>query len=127
MIAKGATPRIAVPRNSAARLADILLLAGLTLCASFLRAQTTPANAPATERIVVSAGMTHLLDLPVNIERVSVAAPETAEAVPVSARSLMINGKAPGETSVVIWLSDGSRREYDIDVKIGAARIEAAR
>jgi pilus assembly protein CpaC len=127
VIAKGAIPRIPVLRIHSARLADFLLFAGLMLCASFLRAQTIPANATVTERITVSAGMTHLLDLPVNIERVSVAAPETAEAVPVSARSLMINGKAPGETSVVIWLSDGSRREYDIDVKIGAARIEAAR
>ena len=71
--------------------------------------------------------MTHLLDMPVNIERVSVAAPETVEAVPVSARSLMINGKAPGETSLVVWLSDGSRKEYDVDVKIGAARIAAAK
>jgi pilus assembly protein CpaC len=109
VIAKGALPRIPVLQIHSARLADFLLLAGLMLCGSFLRAQTTPANATLTERIAVSAGMTHLLDLPVNIERVSVAAPETAEAVPVSARSLMINGKAPGETSVVIWLSDGSQ------------------
>jgi pilus assembly protein CpaC len=56
-----------------------------------------------------------------------VSAPETAEAVPVSARGLMINGKAPGETSLVVWLSDGTRREYDVDVKIGAARIQAAK
>jgi pilus assembly protein CpaC len=27
----------------------------------------------------------------------------------------------------VIWLNDGSRREYDIDVKIGASRVEAAK
>ena len=105
---------------------DFLLLAGLALCASVLRAeQTSPVNE--AERITVGAGMTHLLDMPVNIERVSVAAPETIEAVPVSARSLMINGKTPGETSLVIWLSDGSRKEYDVDVKIGAARIVAAK
>ena len=30
----------------------------------------------------------------------------------------MVNGKAAGETSLVIWLSDGSRREYDVDVEI---------
>jgi pilus assembly protein CpaC len=116
------------PRLNRDRLIDFAVLAGLFLCASFLRAaQTTPADATAPERITIGAGMTHLFDLPVNIERVSVAAPETAEAVPVSARTLMINGKLPGETSVVIWLSDGSRREYDVDVKIGTARIEAAR
>ena len=70
---------------------------------------------------------TVLLDTPVNIERVSIAAPETAEAIPVSARNLMINGRAPGQTSLVIWLADGSRREYTLDVKINASRIEAAK
>jgi pilus assembly protein CpaC len=108
------------------RPADLLLLCGLGLCASVMRAeQTSPVNE--AEHITVGAGMTHLLDMAVNIERVSVAAPETVEAVPVSARSLMVNGKAPGETSLVVWLSDGSRKEYDVDVKIGAARIQAAR
>jgi pilus assembly protein CpaC len=105
---------------------DLLLLGSLMLCASVLRAeQTNPVDAP--ERITVGAGMTRLLDMAINIERVSVAAPDTLEAVPVSARSLMVNGKTPGETSLVVWLSDGSRKEYDVDVKIGAARIEAAK
>lgn len=101
------------------RLTEVLIVVGLLLCASALRA--------APEQISVGAGMTHLLDLPVNIERVSVAAPETLEAVPVSARSIMVNGKLPGETSLVVWLSDGSRREYDVDVRIGKSRIDVAR
>jgi pilus assembly protein CpaC len=106
---------------------DILLLAGLAMCVSVLRAEQPELTTAAEgERIIVGAGKTRLLDMPVNIERVSIAAAETAEAVPVSARSLMINGKAPGETSLVIWLSDGSRREYTLDVKINASRVEAA-
>jgi pilus assembly protein CpaC len=114
------------------RAVDILLLAGLMMCASLMRAgQPEATAAPDTERgvekIAVGAGKTRLLDMPVNIERVSIAAPETAEAVPVSARSLMVNGKGPGETSLVIWLSDGSRREYTVDVKVNAARVEAAK
>ena len=107
------------------RLIDVLLLATLALCANSLRAQvTSPAGA---EQLIVGAGKTRLLDMPVNIERVSVATPETAEAVPVSARSLMINGRTPGETSLVIWLSDGSRREYDVNVQISPARLVAVR
>ncbi len=108
------------------RVIDALAIAGLMLCASALRAEqaTQPAG---TEQILVGAGKTRLLDMPVDIERVSIAAPLIAEAVPVSARSLMVNGKVPGETSLVIWLSDGSRKEYDIDVKLAAARIQAAK
>jgi pilus assembly protein CpaC len=109
------------------RFIDILFLAALALCANKLRAAQA-ATAPAGgEQILIGAGKTRLLDMPVNIERVSVASPEIAEAVPVSARSLMINGRAPGETSLVIWLNDGSRREYDVDVQIAPSRLIAAR
>ncbi len=112
------------------RVTDILLLAGLMTCASALRAAQQTAVAAdlgGVEKLSVGSGKTRLLDMPVNIERVSVAAPETAEAVPVSARNLMINGRAPGETSLVIWLADGSRREYIVDVKISALRVDAAK
>lgn len=109
------------------RAIDILLLAGLILCANILRAAQSGPAAEDSEKITLGSGKTHLMDLPVNIERVSIAAPETAEAVPVSARSLMINGKASGETSLVIWLSDGSRREYDLVVNPNASRMQAAR
>ena len=109
-------------------LIDVLLLAGLVFCASALRAaQPAPSVGPLVDQITVGAGRTHLLDMPVNIERVSIASPETAEAVPVSARSLMINGKAPGETSLIVWLSDGSRKEFTVEVKYNAARIDAAK
>lgn len=110
------------------RLIDILLLAALMMCASYMRAAQQEPPVPADGgQITVGSGKTHILDMPVNVERVSIAAPETAEAVPVSARSLMINGRAPGETSLVIWLSDGSRREYTLLVTVNASRIEAAK
>jgi pilus assembly protein CpaC len=105
------------------RVLDILLISGLLLSASVLRAQTTAAG---FEPLLVGAGKTQLLDMPVNVERVSVASPEIAEAVPVSARSLMINGRGAGETSLVIWLSDGTRRAYDLQVRPNSARLDAA-
>lgn len=106
------------------RAIDIVLIGGLLLATNALRAQAT---APAAgEALIVGVGKTRLLDMPMNVERVSVATAETAEAVPVSARSLMINGRAAGETSLVIWLSDGSRREYDIQVRVSSARLDAA-
>lgn len=111
------------------RIADILLLGGLAACASYLRAAQQPLTAtqPAAEQLTVGADKTVLIDMPMNIERVSIANPLTAEAVPVSPRTLMINGKAPGETSLVIWLADGSRKEYDVTVAVNGARIQAAR
>jgi pilus assembly protein CpaC len=75
---------------------------------------------------MIGSGKSHLIDTSVNIERVSIAAPETAEAVPVSARTLMINGKLPGDTTLIVWLNDGSRQEYDVAVRLAASRIEGA-
>ena len=110
------------------RVIDVLLLAGLALCASALKAAQPAPNAGASqEKITVGTGKTYLLDMPMNIERVSIAAPQTAEAVPVSARSVMINGLAPGQTSLLVWLNDGTRREYDLDVLFNPARVQMAR
>jgi pilus assembly protein CpaC len=105
------------------RLIDILLLTAFALCASALRAETPEP----IEQIQVGAGKTFLLDTNVDIARVSVAAPEVAEAVPVSPRTVMVNGKGPGETSLILWFSDGSRRQYDVNTRLAESRFEAAK
>ena len=102
---------------------EIALLAGLTLGASLLRAQVAPGIA----RIDVGAGKTFILDTATDIERISVAAPEVADIVGVNMRSAMINGKVPGETSAVVWLTDGTRKQYDVIVSLSAIRLESAK
>ena len=102
---------------------EAALVTAIALCASALRAEvSTPA-----EKIVVSMGRAYLLDSPVDIERIAIVSPEVAESVPVSNRSVMINGKSPGETSAVVWLSNGTRKEYDVTVLFSATRLEAAK
>ena len=102
---------------------DIILVAALALCANVLRAATPPEF----EQIRVGSGKTHMIDAPSNIDRVSIASPEVAEAVPVSARTVMINGKTTGETSLILWLADGSRRQFDVTVGMPEARLNTAR
>ena len=102
------------------RFTDFVLLAGLLLVSSMLRAALLPG-------IQVTAGKTFLIDTAMNIERVSIAEPSIAEAVPVSPRTVMVNGKLPGETSLVVWLSDGSRTEYDVSVHVGELRLNSVR
>ena len=106
---------------------NVALLAGLLICANALRAQA-PARAPqAPIKIMIGAGKTHLIDAPSDIERVSIASPEVAEAVAINLRTVMINGKEPGETSAILWLTNGMRLQYDIDVMFAASRMEAAK
>lgn len=93
-----------------------------TLIAS-MPGQTTPA----IEKILVGAGKSHVIDTTADLEKVSIASPEVAEVVAVNPRTVMINGKSAGETSAVIWLSNGSRVQYDVVVSFAASRMEAAK
>lgn len=101
-------------------LIEFSILAALILCASPLRGEQPG-------KILVGAGKTYVLDSTVDIERISIAAPEVAESVPISSRTVIINGKTPGETSAILWLSDGTRKEYDVTVMFAATRLEAAK
>lgn len=78
-------------------------------------------------RLAVLVGKSLVIDSPVEIRRVSVASPEVAEAVAVSPRELLVNAKAPGETSLILWENGGRRVVYDIAVQQSTARIDAVR
>ncbi|HVW11482.1 MAG TPA: pilus assembly protein N-terminal domain-containing protein [Bryobacteraceae bacterium] len=105
------------------RVVDVAVLMGLAMCASALRAE----GLPGAEKIVVGTGKTQVIDSPVDIERVLIASPEIAESVPVDNRTVVINGKAPGETSAILWLTDHTRKVYDVTVMYAASRLEAAK
>jgi pilus assembly protein CpaC len=67
------------------------------------------------------------MDSPVTIERVSVANGRIAEAVAVGPREVLINGKAPGETTLVIWQQGGNRLFFDLTVLPSTSRLQAVR
>jgi pilus assembly protein CpaC len=63
----------------------------------------------------------------ITIRRVSMANSEIAEAVAVSATEVLINGKAPGETSLILWDSKGYRTRFEVHVVSNDAKVEAVR
>ena len=52
---------------------------------------------------------------------------ELADAVAIGPKEVVINGKAPGETSLIVWQNNGSRLVYDLSVRMNAQKLEAAR
>jgi pilus assembly protein CpaC len=50
-----------------------------------------------------------------------------AEAIAVSPREIVINGKAPGETSVIVWQEGGNRLIFDLTVRTTTTRLETVR
>lgn len=58
------------------------------------------------------------------LKQVSISNPEVAEALVVSPTEVLINGKATGTTSLVIWDAQGGRDLYAVEVTVDAAALQ---
>jgi pilus assembly protein CpaC len=89
--------------------------------------QDSPPNSGTPGKLVVTVGKSLIIDSPLKIQRISVANGELMEAVAVNPKEVLINGKAPGETSVIIWQENGTRLLYDLTVRMSPVRLEVVR
>jgi pilus assembly protein CpaC len=81
---------------------------------------------PAAARdLFVTVGKSLVVDSPVNIQRVSVANGDLAEALAVNPREVLVNGKATGETSMIIWQQGGNRLFFDLTIRASNAKVAA--
>lgn len=99
---------------------------GFVICKGpILQAQnpTTPApSAGASTQdsandLVVAVGKSVLVDCAKPIERIAVGTGDFAEAVAVSPTEILLNGKAPGETSLIVWQAGGVRQFFNVAVR----------
>jgi pilus assembly protein CpaC len=83
-----------------------------------------------SESLDLTVGKSLLLDSLHPMERVSVGLGGFAEVTAVGPSEVMLSGKAPGETSLIIWQDDGSKLYYDVAVRpsrfLADNRIELA-
>ena len=102
------------------------ILAGLLLFSPVLPGQNTT---PASNRIdlVVTVNKSIIVETTATVKRISTANGEVAEAVAVSGREVVVNGKLPGETSIILWDSDGKRTIYDVHVLQNQIKVDAVR
>jgi pilus assembly protein CpaC len=73
--------------------------------------------------VTLARGTSAVLVSPVAISRVSMADPEVAEAVVMSPRELLINGKTVGTTTFVVWDAGGMRSIYMVEVTADAGAL----
>ena len=69
------------------------------------------------------AGKSTVLDSLVDVTRISIANGDVAEAMAVSPREVLVNGKSQGETSLIIWQTGGNRLFFDVQVR--SPRVDA--
>ena len=66
--------------------------------------------------IDVTVGKETILNLKEPSKRVSIANPDVAELVVISPSEIIINGKSPGVTSLIVWNLDGKPTFFDVIV-----------
>jgi len=116
-----------------ARATPFVLPVGCLMTLLFMSAgaQERRGTVPQTpQSLDLTVGKSMLLDSLLPMERVSVGLGGFAEVTAVSPSEVMVSGKAPGETSLIIWQDDGSKLYYDIAVRpsrfLANNRIELA-
>jgi len=118
-----------VRANTGLPIACICALSVFLCVEAGLQAQTTttsslPGAVPvsdSTNEVAVAVGKTLLIDTARPIARVAVGLGEIAEATAVSPTEILVNGKAAGETSLIIWDRRGGRQFFNVTVRASAA------
>lgn len=68
----------------------------------------------------MAVGKTLLIDTARPIARVSIGLGDVAEASAITPTEIMVNGKTPGDTSLIIWDTRGGRQFFNVKVRAGA-------
>jgi pilus assembly protein CpaC len=91
--------------------------AGQRLWAQGAPSSPAAASQDSTNDLSVTVGKTVLVDCAQPISRVALGLAEIAQVSAVSPTEVMVNGKAPGETSLIIWDIHGGRQFFNVTVR----------
>jgi len=85
------------------------------------------ASEQASGELKVVVGRSVSIDTARPIQRVAAANEAIVDCLVITSRELLVNGKAPGQTSVVVWTDTGARVRYEVTVTPNSTRLDAVR
>jgi pilus assembly protein CpaC len=88
--------------------------------------EATEAKLPAKDLGII-VGRSIIVDSPAQIIRVAVANPDLVETVAVNPHELLINGKVPGQTTMILWTEGNQRRVFDLNITANSTHLDAVR
>jgi len=104
-------------------IACLCVLSFATCAEPFLKAQTAPPPAATggggqdqANDLSVTVGKSALVDFTKPVVRVAIGLSDIAEATAVSPSEVMVNGKAVGNTSLIVWEQGGERQFFNVTV-----------
>jgi pilus assembly protein CpaC len=112
--------RNALVRGVASVAIAVVLVVGAAAAAA---AQQTTAAAGTFEKIHLTAGRSTVLPTAFDISRIAVTNPAVADATVVQPREILIDGKAPGTISLIVWGAT-NREQYDLVIEPGVTTLE---
>jgi pilus assembly protein CpaC len=80
---------------------------------------------PAAHELFVTVGKSLIVNSAAAIERISVGYNDVAEATAIGLHEVLVNGKAPGETSLIVWQRDGIKVFFDVTVRPNTSDAKA--
>src|SRR6201996_962488 len=78
-----------------------------------------------SSELTVTVNQSLILDQPAGIRRISIASGDIAEAAAASAQEILVNGKARGETTLLVWDTKGNRQAYQVHVLANSSKVDA--
>jgi len=96
----------------------------ISLCVAGADARQAPADTPQSLHLLV--GRSLVITSPTRIKRVSLADPTIAEAVVVSPFQVVLNGKAPGVVSFLLWDENEQNQIFEVTVDLDILGLSQA-
>ncbi len=76
-------------------------------------------------QLFVTVGKSIIVNSAAAIERISLGYNEVAEATAIGLNEVLVNGKAPGETTLIVWQRDGNKIFFDLTVRPNTTEAKA--
>src|SRR5436190_5291151 len=86
-------------------------------------AQNAAQPAAALPQVSLTAGRSIVLPVDFDVTRIAITNPAVADAVVVAPREILIDGKAQGTISLIVW-GDGRRIQYDVSVEAPVTQLQ---
>lgn len=86
--------------------------------------QSAPVASATSSSVSVTVNKSVVLENAAGVKRISITNPELAEAVAASTTEVLLNGKAPGDTTLILWDRSGHRTMFDVHVIPSDAKVE---
>jgi pilus assembly protein CpaC len=86
-------------------------------------AQPAASTQDSANDLTVAVGKSVLVDTAWPIRRVANNMPDIADVHPTSPTEIMVQGKTPGETSLIVWDTHGGRQFFNVSVRASASSL----